>query len=363
MKKLAALLLAIALLTAAFAVFAIPDHEERRLSVLDKPTRLWGYVVGDPEGSLMSHWISFDHNSPSDADSELFGLTTYAAANIGSTIYGYNYGYTEGGQLVDSFYMINTVTGIIDYPEGAGSNGEFVYGMAYNPADDCVYALCNEDNPYIARVDLTTGALTNYVTVNLGSALGVYTFAIDGEGNFYALTFSATNARLVRINKQNGALTELVSTNMPVFYAQSMTWDPNTNRIFWAHIDGQYTATNGLYSFDLENGYALEYHGQIATNVEVTGLCSMSENTPVEPTPTPDPTPDPTTPPTPPDPIPGDADLNGIVDMADALLALRAAMDLVELDEYQTAAADMNGDGSIGMDDALVILRKAMGLV
>lgn len=60
--------------------------------------------------------------------------------------------------------------------------------------------------------------------------------------------------------------------------------------------------------------------------------------------------------------VPGDVDGNGTVTVSDAIMALRAAMQLTELDEAGTAAADMDGSGSITVSDAIMILRTAMGI-
>lgn len=58
----------------------------------------------------------------------------------------------------------------------------------------------------------------------------------------------------------------------------------------------------------------------------------------------------------------GDADLNTIVNIADALLTLRAAVQLVELTPEQQSHADVNLDGVVNVTDALLILRKSVGL-
>ena len=63
-----------------------------------------------------------------------------------------------------------------------------------------------------------------------------------------------------------------------------------------------------------------------------------------------------------PDYLPGDVNMNGTVEMADALMALRAAMGTLELTELQTLIADMDENGSITVSDALTIMRIAMGI-
>lgn len=65
----------------------------------------------------------------------------------------------------------------------------------------------------------------------------------------------------------------------------------------------------------------------------------------------------------PPAGIAGDADLNGVLDISDALLALRFSMGLVGLSPDAQALCDTDGSGDVGVNDALTILRLAMGLV
>ena len=59
---------------------------------------------------------------------------------------------------------------------------------------------------------------------------------------------------------------------------------------------------------------------------------------------------------------PGDLDGNGSVTVADAIMALRLAMGLLDGSGLNTDAADMDGNGSITLADAILILRTAMGL-
>ena len=64
-----------------------------------------------------------------------------------------------------------------------------------------------------------------------------------------------------------------------------------------------------------------------------------------------------------PEAVPGDVNFDGEVSADDALLILRFALGLVELDENALAVADVNLDGSVNCVDALLTLRIAMGLV
>ncbi len=60
---------------------------------------------------------------------------------------------------------------------------------------------------------------------------------------------------------------------------------------------------------------------------------------------------------------PGDVDGDGDVTVTDALLAMRGALGLMELDDAQYSAADYDGDGEVTVTDALLIMRTALGLI
>lgn len=59
----------------------------------------------------------------------------------------------------------------------------------------------------------------------------------------------------------------------------------------------------------------------------------------------------------------GDTDLNGVVEATDALLALRASMELMELEVRSIFAADINRNGAADAEDALSIMRYSMELI
>lgn len=343
MKKLISILLAAALLLVSGAVFAKTEAEEKTVR---EGVHLEGYAVNDFSNEAASKWVGFESTDAGTVESYTFNLTTYAAAYYNGRVYGYVYGYDSAGELQDGFYTFSVEDHIVNYPGGT-SGGEFVYGMAFNYADGNMYALCDEEHPYIATVDLETGELTRVVDIPLGSYLGLYTFAIDGEGNFYALTMSAINAKLVRINIENGALTEIGATGHPCYYAQSMTCDAETGVIYWAHLNSM--TDNGLYTIDKDTGEA-EFIGMIGEEgMEILGLYIVPKNEPQ--------------PPEPPTYIPGDVNGNGTVEVGDAILAMRAAMNLIELDETQQLAGDVNENGAVEVGDAVSILRFAMGLI
>ena len=59
----------------------------------------------------------------------------------------------------------------------------------------------------------------------------------------------------------------------------------------------------------------------------------------------------------------GDANGDEKIDYLDAMTALRADAELIELTDEQLSAADVNGDGSVDSLDAILILRYDAGLI
>lgn len=60
--------------------------------------------------------------------------------------------------------------------------------------------------------------------------------------------------------------------------------------------------------------------------------------------------------------VPGDADGDGVVTAADALLVMRCALGTAELSPETAALCDTDGDGNVTLSDAVLILRAALGL-
>ncbi|MBQ5986407.1 MAG: Ig-like domain-containing protein [Clostridia bacterium] len=58
----------------------------------------------------------------------------------------------------------------------------------------------------------------------------------------------------------------------------------------------------------------------------------------------------------------GDIDMNGTVNVTDAVLALRYSMGIITLTDEQLAIGDMDGSGAVNVTDALMIMRIAMGI-
>ena len=268
MKKLFSLILAAAMLFAAVSVSALPV-EEKDADV--KPPYLEGYVISNKNGAALYEWVGFSAGDPANIDIYDSMDLTFAAAYYNGYVYGYLYGYDGEGVLHTEFYRMNAGTHVVEFIGGASAGGEFVFGMAYNYVDNTMYALVDEYDPYIASVDLATGALTRVVTLDQSGVinLGVHCFAIDGEGNFLVLSLSSLNARLVKIDPATGVGAELFATGYDSFFGQSMTYRHADNCIYWAQADQSGHGT--LVVLDLTTN-TVTNNGTIGTDLELMGL-------------------------------------------------------------------------------------------
>lgn len=61
--------------------------------------------------------------------------------------------------------------------------------------------------------------------------------------------------------------------------------------------------------------------------------------------------------------VPGDANGDGIVTLADAQLVLKAALKLIKISELDESAADVDGRSGISLGDAQLVLKGALKLI
>ena len=59
----------------------------------------------------------------------------------------------------------------------------------------------------------------------------------------------------------------------------------------------------------------------------------------------------------------GDANMDGKVDLQDALVVLRAALGIENLSDEATTYADVDGDGKITLTDCSLVLKAALGII
>ncbi|MBR5020106.1 MAG: Ig-like domain-containing protein, partial [Oscillospiraceae bacterium] len=186
---------------------------------------------------------------------------------------------------------------------------KYIKDMAFNYSDGQLYALGADNTVY--TIDLYTGAMTEQYTISIVGPTGtnemgntksfseenkkLLTLAIDDEGNFYSVNNSNSDGSRVFLYSwtaediQNGAITDLEPVNtaydgnagemvynddIPATGApttQSMAWDHDNDRLYWASALAAVSAWNYLYTFDVETGKAT-----IATTNPIDGVADYA---------------------------------------------------------------------------------------
>ncbi len=240
---------------------------------------LEGFATYDFGSTYTRHFVAFTDADPGTVtDLVNFNTTTYAAAYYDGTVYGYNYN-SSSNPAETNYYTMNAETYEVVYPGGDASAVGGVFGMAYNYANDTMYALTGVDTRSIGTVDLETGVVTNIAAIT-GMADAPMTLAIDGEGNAYVLEL--TSGDLYSLDLETGAATLIGATGVSLGYVQSMTWDHETNQLFWAQLSS--ATDHGLYVIDPETGAASALGTIGASGMEIT--CMYSKSAPGEEPPT-----------------------------------------------------------------------------
>lgn len=125
------------------------------------------------------------------------------------------------------FVVLDTITWA---PVVTKATEDFIQDMAYDYSTATMYGLrISSDNSELVTVDLENGATT--LVGSTGTSL--HAMACSTDGTLYGMT---TDGDLCTIDKENGAITVIGSTGITdVAYLQSMAFDHNTGRLFWAH--------------------------------------------------------------------------------------------------------------------------------
>jgi hypothetical protein len=135
--------------------------------------------------------------------------------------------------------------------------------MTYDYTANVMYGIRRSDVvSYLVTINMETGAMTS-----IGSTgKRLYTLACSPEGVLFTIDGSGN---LYTINKTTAALTVVGATGVSLNYIQTMSFDHNTGRLFWAMCN---TSDEGkLMELHPATGIAFN-RGVIAGNAELIGL-------------------------------------------------------------------------------------------
>ena len=174
-------------------------------------------------------FMKVQSNNPEAADFRKEFTTREGLIISGEYLDGKIYAYTATWyQAPKEFIVIDPVTWTVT--EEHSNDDYYVLDMAYDYSTQTMYGLepGGEDEVNLVRIDLTTGAPS--VIGGLGQV--VRAIACDREGKLFGMSGNGT---LLRIDPLTAQTTAVGDTGFgDVIYLQSMAFDHNTGRLFWA---------------------------------------------------------------------------------------------------------------------------------
>lgn len=253
-------------------------------------------------------------------------IATVMGGMLKATVTGVNEGTTTVTAVATdkntgASYSVTATITVNDYPtlnealnkEGGNLNfntsGSYPWEIVF--VDGRVAAKSTNEGVSSSTSTVTTDAMT----LEAGDKI-TFAWKVSSESNYDKLKFFVNNSEITNIHGTNGG---------------------------WTNY--QYTVTsNGSYTFKwvYEKDYSVN-------SGDDTGWLDDVEMIYVNP----------------PEPqyMLGDIDQNGVVQVIDAVLALRYSMGLIDLSDIQLLAGDVDLNGSVNTTDALLIMRYAMGVI
>lgn len=196
--------------------------------------------------------------------------------------YYYNsYVYTEEmGYTFSTFITLDVATGestkvTQSFIQGTFDQTQITHDLTYDFTTGTIYAisyiketvdeegLIERFSPAISTMDSYTGMVSP-----IAKTPGFIAIAANNAGELYGIT-KGSNSALYRINKKSGECTEIGRTGLNPEYVQSATFDPVTDKLYWAETE--LTGTSGLYEVNVHTGKA-ELICRFPDNQEFTGI-------------------------------------------------------------------------------------------
>lgn len=218
----------------------VPNKNAHRapLAVTESGAALYGNLIyhSQWQDASQTGYYSIDPNS-----GEYLPITTNELlAGASTVIDGIAYvSYVEtylGMYIMGMYTVVYDIEGgeIIEYIDHGGEDfSYYAINMAYNYADDMIYALTYDENGATTR--LSTFDRTNYTytpITDFPDTYDIYTMTFDPEGNLYMIF---ADGIIRQMDPATGEIIgELFNTGFEPVYMQSACWSPKDNYIIWA---------------------------------------------------------------------------------------------------------------------------------
>jgi hypothetical protein len=235
-----------------------------------KAVKLYGYRVYDIEDPKPFGFISFQSNNPAgvtrvnDYEPAQSLTDMYAGEHINEYFYAYTATQSGPNLVPKNFIKISTETwtDVSVHPITAMPRD-----MAYDYTTNVMYGVVGGSGApsNLVTINLETGVMTTIGTIGRLA----YTLACSPEGSLFAID---ADGFLCAVNKTTAELNIIGSTEKIPYYVQSMAFDQNTGRLFWAMCNNK--DEGKLMEIDPTSGVTFN-RGAIGGEAELIGLYTI----------------------------------------------------------------------------------------
>ncbi|MDE6277280.1 MAG: choice-of-anchor J domain-containing protein, partial [Muribaculaceae bacterium] len=180
-----------------------------------------------------------------------------------STFITYDLATGESSKITNSFLTAGFDQTQITHDMTADPTTGTIYAISYIKVAIDDEGLIERYKPAISIVDPTMGWSTP-----IAETPGFIAIACNRAGELYGITKGATST-LYRINKTTGDCTAIGPTGLNPEFVQSATFDPVSDKLYWAETE--INGTSGLYEVSVNTGAASKI-AAFPNNEEFTGL-------------------------------------------------------------------------------------------
>lgn len=251
MKQKIFSLIAVLFFTAVVSVVAAPPSDET--PVIKTTTKSYGMSLLANKSGI----FTFDLNAP-NTPTMLYQLNNNEIASAGAYANGRYYTMIlSSDQKPLGLYTYNLKTGERELLRDMSDAASFFLDLTYDYTTSTMFALWqNYPNTTLIKVDLKNGDPTLVKDI---SNKALYSIAASSDGVIYVMS---TSGIMYTVNKANGELTEIFSVGVNTTNFQSMDFDYNTGRLYWACQKYQFgSGINSFYEIDLNEKKAKEISG------------------------------------------------------------------------------------------------------
>ena len=266
---------------------------EFKVTVIEGADDVYGMVMTDLASMGGQYWIRLYPQDPSDPDMlEYIEYIIYAEEYYNGKLYavGYDPNDWEGNW---QYFVMDPVNHKIEAQYDLGEGYPFVYDMTYDYTTSTMFAVAG---PSDNASDLFIFNMENGELIPLLQTEQFFlSLAAGPDGTLYAMENSQeiitdewdpwaqaeySNATLYAIDPMAGTVEKVGDTGVKANMLASMSYDYDTDRLYWTGFYQGSANTSGLYIVDTETGAATNLGSIGMAGAQVSGLYILSENFP-----------------------------------------------------------------------------------